>query len=167
MNRPMPTLEALNNFAKKTPNMEMVRDTMRRFRVAYRKSINQEDLITEDHVRYQTAIFLDGEVVCVADYQCNPDACGFPTGSDILQSVVTDAEAYANSIDLADFLFEYGYNNGNVEDLRKGIEAYEECRRSHKCFEKRGVSTREIQDFISFCEDNDIDIDIATDAELD
>lgn len=167
MNRPMPTLEALNSFAKKTPNIEMVRDTMRRFRVAYRKSINQEDLFSDDHVRYQAAIFLDGEVVRVVDYQCNPDAGGFPTGSDILQSVVTDAESYAHSIDLADFLCEYGYCDGDVDHLRNGIEAYDECRKSHKFFEKRGVPTSDIQNFISFCEDNEIDIDIATDAELD
>ncbi len=159
--KPIPTLDMLSETGQ-TVNEALVEQTLGRFRVEYRKAGKQDELFTPNHVKYQVAIYLDEELILVADYQCNPSAVGLPDGASVLRSVIQDAQSYAEADDMAAFLCEFGYCSGNESNLRSGIKAYEACKRFHEDISNHGVSVCDIFQFFTFCEDNDINADIET-----
>ncbi len=155
MKHNIPTTEELES------NEALVGQTIARFKVEYRESDNQKDLFTLHHVRYASKIYMDGELLIEADYQCNPDACGLPEGKDIIRSVAEDADTYTQYGDMADFLEDFGYCD-NAASVRAGMKAYEGCKRAHETISKNGASGSDIRNFLDFCENEGIDIEIET-----
>ena len=98
-----------------------------------KESFDQEGLFTPEHVKYDCLLHIvkkvgridKGRNLCFP-YQCNPRFTK-PSLADCMNAVLSDASAHRSSADLADFLEEYGYCEG-AESVRKGIEAYEQCK---------------------------------------
>ena len=93
----------------------------------YDVSTNQDKCWTRYHRCYECDISRLGVYWTGIEYQCNIESV--PTKEYVLESLLCDMDAYESSVDLADFLFEFGYC-GNIENLRKGIKAYDACKRT-------------------------------------
>ena len=89
---------------------------------------DKSDLFTPNHQKYDCVISYCGVTEDFV-YQC----CGTePTLNDVIECLLMDMSCYESSEDLADFLYGYGFVNDCVEDMRKGIKAYEGCKENAK-----------------------------------
>lgn len=94
----------------------------------YRKSDNQSDTFTRQHTRFDVSIET-ARGVFKTTYQCNTDVMR-PNKLDVLECLLSDAEAFEMCPDKEDFVFEFGYTE-SPESLRKGYKAYEGCKRTY------------------------------------
>ena len=125
-----------------------------RFNVKYRKSPNQNGVWTANHVKYDVELYYDGEFIYKTEYQC-PSDCVVKI-SDVWRCVLTDARFYNDSADMADFL-EQGCYCGNAEEVRKGIAAYEGCKRSWEVITAKGLNVISASAFIDLVDDDGYD----------
>lgn len=90
----------------------------------YEVAEDQTELFTPYHVKYICEIeYNNNHMVC--SYQCNPKY-NRPTIENFLSCVLQDADCIERTVDLADFLVEFGYTD-TADVLRRGIKAYDGC----------------------------------------
>lgn len=117
-----------------------------KIKIDMKDSINQENLFTEYHTRFDFTINYNN--VCYkADYQCNTDY-EKPTKDDILACMISDAMCYEdckiNDDDvenLENFRLLFGYEN--IKDL---INAYRGCKNAYNHINK--MFTKEEKDML-------------------
>lgn len=100
---------------------------------------DQSGAWTEDHRIYEARIIHGGDTLSVR-YQCNPSVHGDPDGLDAIESVLADAGGVAECRNVSEFYEEFGY-----QDVRKAVEAYEECRAYLSWFGDHGLDAEGIE----------------------
>ena len=100
---------------------------------------DQSGAWTEDHRIYEARIIHGGDTLSVR-YQCNPSMHGDPDGLDAIESVLADAGGVAECRNVSEFYEEFGY-----QDVRKAVEAYEECRAYLSWFGDHGLDAEGIE----------------------
>jgi len=90
-------------------------------------------MFTPRHTKFDCTLKIDGKDEGLNfPYQCNMSNSE-PDTLSILECLVLDAQAFESSRDLADFLYEFGYNE-NAEGIRKGTEAYAAYKKTSEFF---------------------------------
>lgn len=95
----------------------------------YDFSMNQENLFTPAHTKFDVTIEYDG-MCYVTEYQCNTQY-GEPTKENVMKCLILDAMSYEDSADVESFVFDFGYAD-NKESLRRGFAAYEGCKKTYE-----------------------------------
>lgn len=91
----------------------------------YEVADNQEGLFTKNHTRFDCKLEYNNIVFCFP-YQCNTSYTT-PCKRDVMECVISDAFAYENSIDILDFVSEFGY-----ADEQHAREAYKGCKEAYE-----------------------------------
>ncbi len=100
---------------------------------------DQSGAWTEDHRIYEARIIHGRDTLSVR-YQCNQSVHGDPDGLDVIESVLADAGCAAECRNVSEFYEEFGY-----QDVRKAVEAYEECRAYLSWFGDHGLDAEGIE----------------------
>lgn len=91
--------------------------------IKYEKSVDQSNLFTKQHVKYDITLFNDDNgKELTTTYQCNPRYTKQIALIDVLYCLVSDAMAYEYSKDISDFQKEFGYI-----DAAECIRVYNAC----------------------------------------
>ncbi len=114
--------------------------TINKFKIEFNamESENQDEkkLFTKGHTIFDCSITISNAIAnkeygkIEFPYQCNLQYVE-PSAIDCLDAVVSDAYAYLNSRNEADFLEEFGYLDSG-ESALKGIEAYNACKKTYE-----------------------------------
>lgn len=103
----------------------------------FEEADEQKDLFTRSHVLYKCRIINKANNRRYTfDYQCNPSATHEPTIEDCLYCLLSDASSVDYCQDEADFLTEFGYIDGNADQIRKGLKAFKTCQRTKKAIDR-------------------------------
>lgn len=127
-------------------------EAMKRFSVEARESAgNIIEKFTPKHKVWNVFLYMDGELMYRTHYQSvNP-----PKGGDVWNCVARDAVDYEDNADLADFLEEMGYI-GDAKSVRRGIAAYNGCKRTFRAFRAKGVNPADLAELFNEAENADL-----------
>lgn len=106
---------------------------MNKVRFSYEISENQNDLFTRAHVRYKCVIRYEGKRYTF-EYQCNPSYVKV-NKRDCLSCLFSDASCVNYTLNVDDFLREFGYTD-SLESVRNGEKAYKACKRTEKALKR-------------------------------
>lgn len=102
-------------------------------KLEYTKLLDQDELFTKDHIKYQIKISYKG-IHFLTTYQCNKKSK--PSKEDVLSCLLSDMMAYDEYTDIDEFQEVFGY-----EKVSKCLKAFRGCRQnSHKM---HGMFTKE------------------------
>lgn len=105
-------------------------------KMEYQKTLDQGELFTQEHVRYQVKIsYIDKSLV--TDYQCNKK--DRPTKEDVLSCLLSDMMAYDEYNDIDEFQEAFGYNK-----VSECLKAFQGCKtnseRMHSMFTEQELT---------------------------
>lgn len=108
--------------------------------VNIKESPNQDNTFTNNHTRFDIKITYYKEDMYI-EYQCNTNYKK-PNKKDIIECVISDAQAYEYTQDIDDFAIEFGY-----EKIKDCINAYGLCKKTyndlHRLFTKKELEILE------------------------
>ena len=151
----IPTIAELHD-SDQTIDENLVADVFDRFNVKFKEADDQSDVWADTHVKYDTELYYDGNLVYKTTYQAPKDAVVKIV--DVWNCVLLDAMLYQHEADLASFLYGLGYNN-DENSLRNGIKAYEGCKETFEALSKKGMDVPGANEFINFVEENGYDME--------
>lgn len=93
----------------------------------------QKDLFTPSHTLYKCKIKYNGKQYSF-NYQCNTQYQK-PNKKDCLYCLLSDVSCFDYSVNVDDFLTEFGYTD-NLQNIRKGEKAYNACKRTAKALDR-------------------------------
>jgi len=127
-------------------------EAMKRFRVeAKENTTGGVEKFTPNHRVWDVAVYMDDELI----YRTNFQSCDYPKGGEVWQCLAQDAMAYEENTDLADFLECFDYLD-NASSTRKGIAAYEGCKRTNEILRAKGIKPIDLAGLFSEAENADV-----------
>lgn len=125
---------------------------MTRFSVEARESTGSKiEKFTPNHRVWIVFLYMDGELMYRTHYQ----SADLPKGGDVWSCVAQDAISYEDNADLADFLEAFEYV-GDAKSVRRGIAAYNGCKRTFRALRAKGVNPANLADLFNEAENADL-----------
>lgn len=103
----------------------MKENLLNKIQVEWKESLNQQDLFTRHHKRYDVKITYNGKYYCT-EYQCNPTIKN-NMKKDIIYCVWSDSNCYEYAQNIDDFQAELGYTLAS-----ELLNAYNGCRKANE-----------------------------------
>ena len=119
-----------------------------RIEILFRESLNQDDLLTNEHKRYDCLLIYNKHNFDF-EYQCNPKY-NKPTKEDLLGCLFVDSTCYESSKisdddieNMQEFALNFGYDMNNLKELSK---VYKGCKNTYNNLNK--IFTKEDQELL-------------------